>query len=310
VKAFLLLGAAGAAAAVPAVVVGALLVASPNATGAPAAGVTGSAAAVLADPYPDLYRGAAPLCPGLDWHVLEAVGQVESQHGANDGPSTAGAIGPMQFKPDTWTVYGDGNPDDVWAPPLAIPAAARMICANAGGKGDDVEALRKSLSIYNAGKPDSPDGLAYAAHVLAVAVGLDVLSNPRIDLAPAARADVTAGIDPRADSFLEAAAAEWPIAVGTVRTGHSVFVEGTDRVSEHTCGRAVDLVAVGSAPVSPSNPAARALVTWTATLTGTLRPDEVGSPWPEFSALPGDYFSDAGHDTHVHVGYRGPACLP
>jgi hypothetical protein len=290
-------------------VVGALLVASPEATGSPA-GVTGNAAAVLADPYPQLYQGAAPLCPGLDWHVLEAVGQVESQHGVNDGPSTAGAIGPMQFKPDTWTVYGDGNPADAWLPPTAIPAAARMICADAGGKGDDVEALRKSLAIYNAGSPDSPDGLTYAAHVLAVAVGLDVLSDPRIDLAPAARADVTAGIDPRVDSFLEAAAAEWPIAVGTVRTGHPVFVEGTDRVSEHTCGRAVDLVAVDGAPVSASNPAARALVTWTATLTGTLRPDEVGSPWPEFSALPGDYFSDAGHATRVHVGYRGPTCLP
>ena len=34
------------------------------------------------------------LCPGLSWTVLAAVGQVESGHGRNLGPSSAGALGP------------------------------------------------------------------------------------------------------------------------------------------------------------------------------------------------------------------------
>ena len=41
-------------------------------------------------------------CPGMQWTLLAAVGQVESGHGRNNGPSSAGAIGPMQFRPQTF----------------------------------------------------------------------------------------------------------------------------------------------------------------------------------------------------------------
>jgi peptidoglycan LD-endopeptidase LytH len=71
---------------------------------------------------------------GLDWSVLAAVGQVESGHGANVGPSSAGALGPMQFLPSTWAAYGvDGDGDgrrDVMDPEDAIPGAARLLVAN------------------------------------------------------------------------------------------------------------------------------------------------------------------------------------
>lgn len=101
--------------------------------------------------YLDLYKQSATRCPGLSWTVLAAIGQVESGHGRNNGPSVAGALGPMQFMPATWKTYGvDGDGDgkaDIWSPYDAVPAAAQYLCANGAGQGG--EKLRKSVWFYN-----------------------------------------------------------------------------------------------------------------------------------------------------------------
>ena len=57
----------------------------------------------LAGPVPGVGRA---VCPGLSWTVLAAIGQIESGDGANEGPSSAGALGPMQFMPSTWRIWG------------------------------------------------------------------------------------------------------------------------------------------------------------------------------------------------------------
>jgi len=85
---------------------------------------------------------------GEDWYVLAAVGKVESDHGANMGPSTAGAMGPMQFLPSTWETSGvDGNGDgvaNIMDPRDAIPAAASYL--KRGGAPED---WYRALFTYN-----------------------------------------------------------------------------------------------------------------------------------------------------------------
>ena len=87
----------------------------------------------------DLFKAsAADYCPGLSWTVLAAIGEIESGDGANEGPSSAGAEGPMQFLPSTWAIWGvdafgqTGTPS-IWNAYDAVPAATRLLCASGGG---------------------------------------------------------------------------------------------------------------------------------------------------------------------------------
>lgn len=60
----------------------------------------------------------------VDWSVLASINYIESDFGRVNGPSSAGALGPMQFMPATWQEYGTG---DVMNPHDAIWAAARYL---------------------------------------------------------------------------------------------------------------------------------------------------------------------------------------
>lgn len=94
--------------------------------------------------YAGLYVRAAATCPGMRPALLAAVGQVESGHGVDTGPSSAGAVGPMQFMPATFAAYavdGDGDGDvDAQDPADAVFTAAAYLCANGAGKGGEAEA--------------------------------------------------------------------------------------------------------------------------------------------------------------------------
>src|SRR6266404_2618466 len=85
---------------------------------------------------------------GIPWQVLAAINKVESNFGRNMGPSSAGAIGWMQFMPDTWLRWGvDANGDgvaDPWNPEDAIYSAARYLAA-AGGTSD----IYRGVFAYN-----------------------------------------------------------------------------------------------------------------------------------------------------------------
>jgi hypothetical protein len=103
--------------------------------------------------YLDLYKAsAAQYCPGLSWTVLAAIGQIESGNGVNVGPSTAGALGPMQFLPSTWkiwgiTAFGETGAPNIMDPFDAIPSAARMLCADGAASGG--QQLRQAIFDYN-----------------------------------------------------------------------------------------------------------------------------------------------------------------
>ena len=97
------------------------------------------------------HRAAQAQCPGLSWTVLAAIGQVESGHGRDTSTSYAGAMGPMQFLPDTFVSYAvDGDNDgnaDIMSAPDAIYTAAHYLCANGAAGGPD--ALYRAIWHYN-----------------------------------------------------------------------------------------------------------------------------------------------------------------
>ena len=118
--------------------------------------------------YLELFQQSAKLyCPGLSWTVLAAIGQIESADGQNTGPSSAGALGPMQFLPSTWarwgitaTAFGQTGPPDINNPYDAVPSAARYLCSYGAAQGG--AALSRAVYGYN-------HAAWYVAEVLALA---------------------------------------------------------------------------------------------------------------------------------------------
>jgi hypothetical protein len=127
--------------------------------------VDGSTSSGKPATYLQLFReSAARYCPGMSWTVLAAIGQIESGDGANVGPSSAGAEGPMQFLPSTWqewgiTAFGEPGPPNVMDPYDAVPSAARLLCAAGAGT---PAGLPRAILAYNHAN-------WYVAEVLALA---------------------------------------------------------------------------------------------------------------------------------------------
>jgi murein DD-endopeptidase MepM/ murein hydrolase activator NlpD len=85
---------------------------------------------------------------GVPWQVLGAINKIESGYGENMGPSSAGAVGWMQFMPSTWMRWGmDADGDGLanpWDPEDAVFAAARYLAA--AGAHEDIE---RAVFAYN-----------------------------------------------------------------------------------------------------------------------------------------------------------------
>jgi len=134
---------------------------------------------------------------GIPWQVLAAINKIESNFGQNMGPSSAGAIGWMQFMPSTWLRWGtDADGDGVanpWNAADAIYSAARYLAA-AGAQTD----LPRGIYAYNHADWYVQDVLelanAYAAGGVSLPSGVGGLGGIQVDLeqAEARVAELTA----------------------------------------------------------------------------------------------------------------------
>ncbi|WP_256638774.1 hypothetical protein [Streptomyces murinus] len=130
------------------------------------------------------------------------------------------------------------------------------------------------------------------------------LSDARVTLPPAAVADLRSGrVHSSVTRAMRALARSHRIEVSVVRSGHPLDVFGTDRPSDHPRGRAFDVWRIGGhAVVDPAT--SRSLIERfmrDAAATGSYN---VGGPVPLTGGGPGQFFSDATHHDHVHIGFR------
>jgi hypothetical protein len=308
-----------------------------RATREPAAGRGGASSFAVSDipgRYRSLYADAAATCPGLTWQVLAAIGKVESDHGRSSAPGVRSGVnsfgccaGPMQFNlrngpPSTWDTWGRGSP---YRPEDAIPAAARKLCGDGLAQpdrvqGDPCPTVRGSAALHTAVKRYN-NACWYVHEVVtlaqrytrgapALAPSTDPfvvalthhrnLTTTRAHGCDPARDLASGRLDLRVQSLLAVLAERHPIRVSCLRSGHSHYVKGTRRVSNHTVWRALDIDRVDGQPVAPTSRAARAVVGWLDGLQGPLRPAEIGSPF-DLGHRP--YFTDEGHQGHIHIGY-------
>ncbi|MGH3767877.1 MAG: Ig-like domain repeat protein [Pseudonocardiaceae bacterium] len=135
---------------------------------------------VMLDAYQRAERVMAQIEPGchLSWATLAGIGKIESGHASGGRVDTAGntlgpilgpqldgsldtvaisdtdrgtldadagwdrAVGPMQFIPASWRVYGTGNPNNIYDSTLA---AGRYLCA---GGADLSDPTQEAVAIY------------------------------------------------------------------------------------------------------------------------------------------------------------------
>jgi hypothetical protein len=128
-----------------------------------------------------------------------------------------------------------------------------------------------------------------------------VLASGAITLNARSRDDISsAQVDQRILAMLLAVSFEHQIEVTVLRSGHSKYVKGTKRLSNHVSGRAVDIGAVDGRLVRQSNKAARSILDQLLALPSPIRPTEIGSPWNTDAP---ETFTDSGHDDHLHIGF-------
>jgi hypothetical protein len=192
---------------------------------------------------------------------------------------------------------------------LSDTASVLVVCAQTtrtgtavhhGGTTVDVRLSRTSagwgVTALHPAHPGPAASLSTAARA--------VLTDSRVQLPPASAADVRSGAVHA--SVLEAMtrlAGTYRISISVVRSGHPLDVFGTDRPSDHPLGRAFDVWRIDGHPVvDPAT--SRSLITAFMRAAAAAGSYNVGGPVQlSGGATANQFFSDATHHDHVHIGF-------
>ncbi|MEU6773726.1 hypothetical protein [Streptomyces sp. NPDC046759] len=237
-------------------------------------GVAAARARVAALGLPTALAGqAGPLLPAADQAALQVV---DAQYGGILGRSASVLVVCRQWTRRGGTVSAGGTTVDVR---LSRP-----------GPGWRVDALHPAHP-GPAARSLPPDVRA-------------VLSDDRIVLPPAAAADLRSGrVHTSVARAMLALARAHRLEVSVVRSGHPLDVFGTSRPSDHPRGRAFDVWRIdGRAVVDPATP--RGLIERFMRDAAAAGSYNVGGPVLLTGGGTGQFFSDATHHDHVHVGFR------
>ena len=152
----------------------------------------------------------------------------------------------------------------------------------------------------------SAGGVFFRVEDLALANA--VAGDPRIEMPDSAPLDILSGlVSPVLLNLMAEIADRTPFGVTVLVTGHPHNVFETDRESDHTVGRAVDIYLIGDHRVIDDrgpDSATRNLVEW---LYSHPAVRQVGSPWDIDAATSRRSFSDEVHQDHIHIAVNeGP----
>lgn len=169
-----------------------------------------------------------------------------------------------------------------------------------GGTTVDVRLVRREARWrVTSLRPAQPAPAARSSGAAARAV----LAEPRIHLPFAARSDVASGtVHESVLTALLGLSRAYVLDVSVLRSGHPIDVFGTARPSDHPRGRAADIWAFDGRPVV--DPRNRPLVVEAMRRAKGLGPYQVGGP-VDLDGSGTGFFSDATHQDHVHLGFRG-----
>lgn len=133
-------------------------------------------------------------------------------------------------------------------------------------------------------------------------VAAAVVDHEHIDLPDTAAWDIYRGfIDRQLLEVMLDIAERTPYSVVVLQTGHSYNVFGTDRVSNHSVGRAVDIYRLDTELVVDSHATGSNVHTLSEWIVSRYDIREFGSPWRFPDAVAHTFTNEVHHD-HLHIG--------
>ena len=269
---------------------------------------------------PDARWEPGPGEPAIDVKLaaaraVEAVGTYEPEGGTIDAAQERLAAAGLEtgFADSAAQLLGSGAATaDVVYPQLSGLAGAEagvMLVVDITRASDgEVDVQRHTLDVRVASGPAGWRATAIAVDQPAPsddpsASSVELADSPVLDLPVEAGADLRRGA---VDDRLVALLAEWAsegieLGVSVFSTGHPANVFATDRQSNHTAGRAVDIYAVGGRLIAANreSPVIRDLVDRALAAGAT----EIGAPFDP-DGRGGRVFTNTVHQDHLHIAFE------